>query len=406
MTENSKYYIGPTGQLMPAEERLEVRKQKNVLRIGVPREIAFQENRVALAPDSVGLIVSNGHEVFVERGAGKNAHFTDQEYAEAGATLTDSPTEIYQCDVILKVAPLLHSEIAMLQTRQTVISALHHTMQNADYFRKLMQHKTTAVAYEFIKDNSNIFPVLNAMSEISGYAAIQIAAEYLSKNDIGKGKLLGGVPGIAPVEVVILGAGTVGTYAARAALGFGAEVKVFDNQISKLRTLQKNIGRQLFTSIIQPKVLSKALKSADVVIGALHSHKGRTPCVVTEEMIKDMKAGSIVVDVSIDQGGCIETSQLTNHNDPVFIKHDVIHYCVPNIPSRVSQTATYALSNFLTPALIEMGEEGGIEAYLKVNPAIRQGVYLYNGILTNRIVGESFNLPCKELDLLIASFQM
>lgn len=406
MNENSKYYIGPAGQLMPAEERLEIRKKKNSVRIGVPCEIAFQENRVSLAPDSVGLIVSNGHEVFVQRGAGRNAHFSDEEYAEAGATLVDKAEEVYQCDLILKVAPLLLSEINLLGQRQTVISALHHTMQSAEYFKKLMQHKTTAVAFEFIKDISNIFPVLNAMSEITGYASIQIAAEYLSKNDIGKGKLLGGVPGIAPVEVVILGAGTVGTYAARAALGFGAEVKVFDNRIYKLRTLQKNIGQQVFTSIIQPRVLAKALKSADVIIGAVHSPHGRTPIIITEEMVREMKAGAVIVDASIDQGGCIETSKLTNHNDPVFICHDVIHYGVPNIPSRVPQTASYALSNLFTPVIIDLGDEGGVEAYLKTNPAIRQGVYMYNGILTSRIVADAFGIPCKELDLLMASFNM
>ncbi len=404
MSEKSKYYIGPSGQLMPAEERLEVIRRKNSIRIGVPCEIAFQENRVSLAPDSVGLIVSNGHEVLVQRGAGRNAHFSDEEYAEAGAILVDHSNEVFQCDMILKVAPLLLSEISLLGSRQTVVSALHHTMQNVEYFKKLMHHKTTAIAFEFIKDISNSFPVLNAMSEITGYAAIQIAAEYLSKNDIGKGKLLGGVPGIAPVEVVILGAGTVGTNAARAALGFGAEVKVFDNRLYKLRTLQKSIGQQVFTSIIQPRVLAKALKSADVVIGAVHAPGGRTPILISEEMVKEMKGGSVIVDVSIDQGGVIETSQLTNHNDPVFIRHDVIHYCVPNIPSMMPQTASYALSNFFTPVIIDIGDEGGVEAYLKAHPAIRQGIYMYNGILTSRIVGDNFGLPCKELDLLIASF--
>jgi len=406
MTENSNLNLGPASQLLPAEERLEVKRKKDCMKIGVPLEIAFQENRVSLAPDSVGLIVSHGHEVYVQRGAGRNAHFSDEEYAEAGAVLTETAEEIYKCDLILKVAPMLISEIDMLQNRQTVVSALHYTMQSADYFRKLMQHKTTAVAFEFIKDQSNIFPVLKAMSEISGYAAIQIAAEYLSKNDIGKGKLLGGVPGIAPVEVVILGAGTVGTYAARAALGFGAEVKVFDNHIYKLRSLQQCVGAHIFTSIIQPKVLSKSLKNADIVIGALHSIRNRPMMVIPESMVMEMKPGSVIVDVSIDQGGCIETSSVTTHKDPVFIKHDVIHYCVPNIPSKVPQTASYGLSNFFTPVIIEMGEEGGVDAFLKVNPVLRQGIYMFNGILTNHMIGQSFGLPSKELGLRLASFQM
>ena len=322
---------------MPAEERLEIKRKKSSMKIGVPLEIAFQENRVSLAPDSVGLIVSNGHEVFVQRGAGRNAHFSDEEYAEAGAILTDSAAEIYQCNLILKVAPMLPSEIDLLQSRQTVVSALHFTMQSAEYFKKLMQHKTTAVAFEFIQDQSNIFPVLKAMSEISGYAAIQIAAEYLSKNDIGKGKRLGGIPGIAPGEVVSLGAGTVGTYAARAALCFGADVKVFDNHIYKLRSLQQNLGSQIFTSIIHPKVLSKSLKNADIVIGALHSIRNRPMVVVTENMVADMKPGSVIIDVSIDQGGNCAITEAGK----VAYREGVCLCGVKNIPGQLPVDASW-----------------------------------------------------------------
>lgn len=406
MAENRNVLLNQGTQLMPSEEMLETKKGKNSYTVGVPKESAYQENRVSLAPDSVGVIIANGNRVFVERGAGLNSHFTDEEYSEAGAEIVENTQEVLQADLILKVAPLTLSEIDLLPTRRVVVSALHHTMQQSEYFRKLMQKKTTALAFEFIKDNSGLFPVLKAMSEITGYASIQIAAENLSRNDLGKGALLGGVPGITPSEVVILGAGTVGEYASRAALGLGAVVKVFDNSIYKLRLLQNNVNSRVFTSIIQPKVLQKALKTADVVIGAIHGRHGRTPVVVTEDMIREMKPGSVIIDVSIDQGGCIETSTITNHSDPVFVKHDVIHYCVPNIPSRVPHTASYALSNFFTPLLLDIGDEGGVDRYLKTNYGFRQGIYLYNGILTNRLIADTYNIPYQELELLIAAMHM
>lgn len=395
-----------SGQMMPAEERLELKRKKSSIRFGVPKEIAFQENRVSLAPESVALIVENGHEVVVQRGAGKNASFSDEEYAEAGAILTDNAEEVYKCNFILKVAPMQYSEIDMLQSRQTVVSALNYPMQTEKYFAKLAQHKATAVAYEFIKDSHGTYPVSRAMSEITGYAAIQLAAEYLSKSGIGKGKLLGGVPGITPVEVVIIGSGTVATNAARAALACGAVVKVFDNRIYKLRRLQNNLGNSIFTSIIQPKVLAKSIKNADVVIGALHSFYTRPGIIVTEDMVRSMSKGSVIVDISIDQGGCVETSSVTTHNDPIFVKHDVIHYCVPNIPSRVPQTASYALSNFFTPILVEIGNAGGMEIFLKQQLSMRNGIYMYNGILTNRMLGEQFGITSRSLDLLLAGFNM
>lgn len=406
MAENRNILLNQGTQLMPSEEMLEIKKGKNNYTIGVPKESAYQENRVTLAPESVGVIIANGNRVLVERNAGLNSHFSDEEYSEAGAEIVESTQEVFQSDLILKVAPLTQNEIDLLPARRVVVSALHHTMQHGDYFRKLMQKKTTALAFEFIKDNSGLFPVLKAMSEITGYASIQIAAENLSRNDLGKGALLGGVPGITPSEVVVLGAGTVAEYACRAALGLGAVVKVFDNSIYKLRLLQNNVNSRVFTSIVQPKVLQKALKTADVVIGAIHGRNGRTPIVVTDEMVQDMKPGSVIIDVSIDQGGCIETSRITNHSDPVFVKHDVIHYCVPNIPSRVPHTASYALSNFFTPLLLDIGDEGGVERYLKSNFGFRQGVYLYNGILTNRLIADTYNIPYQELELLIAAMHM
>jgi len=245
---------------------------------------------------------------------------------------------------------------------------------------------------------------VRSMSEIAGSTAILIAAEYLSNVNEGRGMMLGGVSGIPPTEVVIIGAGTVGESAARAALGLGANVKIFDNHIYKLSRLQNDIGRRVFTSIIQPKILSKALMRADVVIGAIRSKSGKTPCFVTEKMVSDMQEGSVVIDVCIDQGGCFETSRVTSHADPVFAKYGVTHYCVPNIASRVAQTASQALSNIFAPMLLNVGESGGMKNMIRNNPGLRHGIYLYNGMLTNKFLGETYKIPYKDIELLMAAF--
>jgi alanine dehydrogenase len=398
------FSLGPAGKLMPQEEMLEVRRHKKSISIGVPRETSFQENRIALVPEAVGLLVQNGHQVLIETAAGKSAHFPDNEFSEHGGQIVTTAEEVFKADIILKVAPPSDSEIEMMKQRQTLISALHMTIQNPSYFKKLTAKKITALSFEFIKDKTGSFPVVRAMSEIAGNTSILIAAEYLSNPQYGKVSMLGGFSGITPTEVVILGAGTVGEFAARAAMGLGALVKVFDNSLYKLRQLQNNLSMRIFTSIIQPKVLLKSLKTADVVVGALHSSESRVPIVVTEQMVMEMKNGSVIVDVSIDQGGCVETSRVTNHTDPVFQVHCITHYCVPNIASKVSHTASYALSNFFAPILLSLGEEGGIENMLKNDFGVRQGVYLFNGILTNKVIGENFKFPYQDIDLLMAAF--
>jgi alanine dehydrogenase len=228
-----------------------------------------------------------------------------------------------------------------------------------------------------------------------------VAGELLSSFSSGKGMMLGGIAGVQPTEVVVIGAGTVGEFATRTALGLGASVKVFDNSLSKLRRLQNDIGSRVYTSIIQPKVLAKAIRRADVVIGALRSPLGRTPCVVSESMIESMKLGSVVVDVSIDQGGCFETSRITNHIDPTFVKHGVIHYCVPNIASRVSRTASFALSNIFSPLILEMGNNGGSVELIRRNEGFRNGVYIYKGVLTSEVLGKVFDLKYKNIELLL-----
>ncbi len=407
MAENTNDYFSFSHHrnMLPQEEMLEIKRQTKHLTIGIPREISYQENRVALVPEAVGLIVQNGHEVIVETNAGRNANFSDNEYSEQGGQIVYSNEEVFKADIVLKVAPPSESEISLLKTKQTLFSALHYTVQEQSYFRSLIAKKTTALSFEFIKDKTKTFPVVRAMSEIAGNTAVLIAAEYLSNPQYGKGTMLGGFSGITPTEVIILGAGTVGEFAARAAMGLGAQVKIFDNSIYRLRRLQNNLNTRIFTSIIQPKVLLKSLKTADVVIGAIHSSEGRTPCVISEQMVSEMRAGSVLVDVSIDQGGCFETSHVTNHSDPVFQKYGITHYCVPNIPSKVPNTASYALSNFFAPILLKVGDEGGIENLLKNDYGLRQGVYLYNGILTNRYIGDYLNMPVQDIELLMAAMQ-
>ena len=403
--KTSKQLLASLSQtaLLPQEETLEIGRKKGNLFIGIPKEISFQENRVALVPDAVSLLVNNGHHVIIESAAGKMANFQDHDYSEAGAQIVYNPAAVYKADIILKVAPPSPEEIGMMQQKQTLISSLQLTVQPEDFIRQLMAKKITAIAFDWIKDQDGIYTVIRSMGEIAGSTSILIAAEYLSNVNNGQGAILGGISGISPTEVVILGAGTVGEFATRAALGLGASVKVFDNSIYRLRRLQSDIGTRIFTSVIQPRVLAKHLKTADVVIGAIRGEQGRTPCVVSEQMVSEMKTDSVIVDVSIDQGGCFETSEVTNHSRPVFRKHGVIHYCVPNIASRVSRTASFALSTIFTPILINIGEEGGVENMLRRDIGVRNGVYLYNGTLTNQVLGEMFKLPFQDINLLMAA---
>jgi len=382
---------------------LEVARKKGKLYIGIPKEVVFQENRVPLVPDAVALLVNNGHRIVIEAGAGKAAHFDDKDYSEAGAEIVYSATDVYKADTILKIAPPTLDEIEMMKPKQTLFSALQLTVQPEDFLKKLISKKLNCVAFDLIMDEAGIFPVIRAMGEIGGGASILIAAELLSNVNQGVGSILGGISGISPTEVVIIGAGTVGEFAARAALGLGATVKVFDNSTSRLRRLQNQLGTRVFTSVIVPRVLEKHLKTADVAIGALRATKGRTPCIVTDAMVAEMKSGSVIVDVSIDQGGVFETSHVTNHTKPTFKKHGVIHYCVPNITSRVARTASYAFSSIFSQIIINMGDEGGFDSLVRRDAGVRNGVYVYNGILTNQYMAEAFNLPYKDINLLMAA---
>lgn len=390
--------------LATQEELKPVSARHQRLTIGIPRETSFQERRVALVPESVGLLVSHGHDVVVETGAGKESHFEDHDYSEAGARIAYNPEEVFRSEIIMKVAPPSEAEIALMPGRQTLLCAIHMPVQKAENFKAMSAKKITAIAWDYIKDDSGIYPIVRAMGEIAGNTSVLIAAEYLSNAGGGQGLMFGGISGVKPTEVVIIGAGTVGEFAARAAIGLGASVKVFDNNIYRLRRIQSDLNTRLWTSTIQPTELRLALESADVAIGALHTKGGRTPIVVSEDMVSNMKFGSVIVDIDIDQGGCFETSRVTTHDKPIYKEHGVIHYCVPNIASRVSRTASYALSNIFAPILVSMGDEGGITNLMRNHAGFRHGVIMFNGVLTSEIIGNQFEMPWKPLELLISVY--
>lgn len=403
MSEQSKFFgITTKLGLSPLELLQTVGSKNSSLFIGMPKEKTFQEHRVSLTPYDVKILVDNGHRIIIETGAGKESYYKDHDFSEAGAQISYSTEEVFQADILLKVAPPTIDEIQLLKNDQTLFSPLHLPTLAKEYIVKLMSKKITAVAYEYLKDVAGSYPFVRSMSEIAGSSVILIAAEYLSNTKHGKGLLLGGIAGVPPSKVVILGAGVVGTYAAQAAIGLGASVTVFDNNIYKLMRLQSHLGFRVFTSVISPAILDKEMKNADVVIGAIHSGQGRTQMIVSEEMVSHMKPGSVIVDVSIDQGGCFETSEITSHDQPTFIKHDVIHYCVPNIASRVSRTATQAISNILCPLLLRSHELGGVRNLLLEDSGVRHGAYIYKGNLINEYLSKKFDIKLTNLELLFS----
>ncbi|MBW8241514.1 alanine dehydrogenase [Muricauda oceani] len=387
-------------QLLPQEETLEVIKQKGELFIGIPKENQYQEKRVCLTPDAVNAITANGHRVLLESGAGEGANFSDIDYTNAGAEITRDTKKVFSCPIILKVEPPTLSEIEMLNPQTIVISALQIKTQNKQYFEKMAKSRLTAIAFEYIRDDDGNYPAVRSLSEIAGTSSILIASELMSNPNTGNGLMFGNISGVPPVEVVIIGAGTVGEFAARSAIGLGANIKVFDNSISKLRKLQANLKQTVYTSTVQPKNLLKSLKRCDVAIGATRG-KDRSPVVVSKSMVENMKKGAVIIDVSIDMGGCFETSEVTTHRKPTFEKCGVIHYGVPNIPSRYPRTSSISISNIFTPYLLKIGEEGGLEHSLRFDKGLRNGLYMYHGILTNKSVGDWFGLSYNDINFLI-----
>lgn len=391
-----------SSQLMPKEEKLAFSPKKASLTIAVLKEDNDTERRVCLSPEAVGLLVQNGHTILVEQGAGKASQYDDVLYSEEGARIVESKEELLKAQVILKVSALSKEEISALGKNQTLLTTLQLMSRDKSYFTQLAERKITALAFEKIKDNTGFYPIIRSMGEIVGGTSLHIAAKYLAHHKYGNGSMLGGIPGLKPTEVVIIGAGTVAENAARAAIGMGANVKVFDNSVYRLRRLQSNIQRKIFTSILQPKNLEEALITADVVLGAMRKRKGILSFMVPATMIQKMKKGAVIVDVSIDQGGLFETSRLTTHNKPVYQEFGITHYCVPNIASSVPRTASQALSNFFMPVILQIAEEGGVDQLLRNDVGFRSGVYLYNGVVTDREIGEAFHMAYRDLELLLA----
>jgi alanine dehydrogenase len=400
---SSKPFVSPSFTYETLEETLDIKPKGAELYIGIPCETSYHENRIALTPEAASVLIANGHKVIMETKAGEGSSYSDRDYSEAGAKIVHSKKEVFECEIIVKSAQVCEHEIDLIKPHQFIISPIHVTALKREILEKMMEKKVTALSFENLKDDSGHNPIVRSMSEIAGSAVMLIAGQYLSNANNGKGVLVGGISGIPPTKVIIIGAGIVGEQTARAALALGASVKIFDNSIYRLKRLQNNIGMRLFTSVIEPKILSKQLKTCDVAVGALAASGGRTPLVVTEEMVSAMRPGSVIVDVSIDHGGCFETSHLTTHADPIFRKYDVIHYCVPNIPSGFARTASQAISNVLMPLMLEMADDGGFEnlVWYKIN--IRSGIYLFKGSLTNFHLSQRFDLKFTDLNLLIAS---
>jgi alanine dehydrogenase len=388
--------------LLPQEEMLQISTGASELVIGIPKEESLQEKRVALIPEAVALLVARGHQVLVETGAGLQAHYADTDYSESGARIVYDRRQVFQTGMVIKVEPPTLEEVKMMGLNQTLISALQWTVQPEGLLAALSAKKVTAIAWDFIQNDNGIFPLVRAMGEIAGSSAVLIAGELLAGPQ-GRGSMFGGVSGVRPTEVVIIGAGTVGEFSARAALGFGATVKLFDDSPHRLIRLQNALGQRLWTSTLQPSVLEEALKTVDVAIGAIRGTGQRTPLVVSEPMVAGMRKGSVIVDVTIDRGGCFETSRITSHERPTFTEMDVIHYCVPNMPSRVSRTASKALSNIMAPLLLEFAADGGVEASVRQNRVARSGVYMFRGNLTHAGLAVEANLPFKDLNLLLAT---
>jgi alanine dehydrogenase len=387
-------------ELLPQEETLEIQKRKGELFIGLPKETHLGEKRVCLTPDAVGALSVNGHRIVIETGAGDGANFTDKEYSDAGAKISYNVEEAFKCNIVLKVAPPTENEIKYINTNTILISSLQLKTQSKIYFECLAKKRITAIAFDYIKDEQDTYPIVKSLSEIAGTASILIAGELMSGVNKGNGLLFGNIGGVPPTSVVIFGAGTVGEYAAKTAIGLGARVKVFDNSISKLRKLQDCLHAPIYTSTLQPKSILKALMRCDVAIGAIRG-KNRSPICATEEMVEKMKEGAIIVDVSIDRGGCFETSNVTTHQTPTFVKHGVIHYCVPNIPARYARTASVSISNIFTPYLLNIADEGGFENTVRFDKSVRNGMYFYHGILTNKTVADWFDIPFRDINLLI-----
>ncbi len=388
---------------LPKEEMLEVIQRGQRIKIGIPCDFSKVEYRVPLTPQAVDLLVSYGHEIVIETNAGKSASYSDHQYREAGAVVVDKKEETFQCDIILRLSPFDKEEIEMLRGNQVILSSMQTYAYCNESIQKMMQKKVTSIAFEYMENEDGFLPFVHQMSQIAGVTSITIASEYLSNSRNGKGVLFGEVTGVTPAELVIIGTSTAAEYAARAATSLGIFVKVFDTSVHELSRLEEKLGRRIFTSVFYPKVLKKALVSADAVISAMPLNT-TLKFKVSEELVKQMKEGSVIIDLNASQGGCFETSRCTDLNNPTYTRHGVVHYCVPNTPSLVARTASISMSNILIPIILAIGDNGGVDSYIKNSKGFRKGVYIYHGILTNREIGYLFNLPSQDINLLLAAF--
>lgn len=391
--------------LYPQEAPAKIQESARSLVIGVPKEIELVENRLCLTPESVGVLTANGHEVVVETGAGTASRYSDRLYSDNGAKIVYSAKEAFEANIVIKVEPPTLAEIEFLKPGTTLFSALQMANLTDEYLKALLLKRITGVAFELIEDKGGTKPVVRSMSEIAGTSMISLAAEYLSKTQNGLGIAFGGVTGVPPVKIVVIGAGTIAENFCRGALALGAEIRIFDNHQYKLRRIRQALGSLVYTSIIDAHTLKQELAFADVAIGALRSQDGVTPCVVSEDIVMGMKEGAVIIDASVSQGGCFETSRLTTLSSPTFEKYGVIHYCVPNISSRVCRTATRALSYIFTPILLEIAELGGVNEMIQSKEWFMKGVYTYGGHLTNDKLAKRFNMMSNDLRVLLTGRQ-
>ncbi|HUH73393.1 MAG TPA: alanine dehydrogenase [Chitinophagales bacterium] len=389
-------------KLTPQEALADIYPIKKSLYIGIPKEEFFQEKRIPLTPNSIASLVNHGHRIVIETGAGDGSNFDDEEYINAGAVIVSSKEEVYKSNIILKTAPISTQEVQFFQNNQTIFSPILLPHLDKNIMKRMMQLKVTAIAYDYIKADENYYPYVDSMGDIAGSFSIILAGKYLSGEN-GKGILLGGISGQPPCKVLIIGAGNVGIAAAKSAIGLGAQVQIFDDNIQLLNQIRNQLGNNIYTSVLDPLNLKKNLSRADVAIGALHHIAGMTPKIITETMVAQMKKSAVIIDTCIDHGGCFETSRVTNHDEPIFIKHGVIHYCVPNITSNVARTASYSMSNFLTPLFRKIGQHGGAEQLIRSDQYFRNGVVLYKGALTKEFIANKFELKFTNLNLLMAS---
>lgn len=373
--------------------------------IGIPKEIKNNENRVAMTPAGVFTLRSSGHEVLIETGAGLGSSFTDASYIQAGAKIVQTAEEAWGVDMVMKVKEPIASEYHFFHKGLVLFTYLHLASE-VELTKALLENEVIGLAYETVQLPNNLLPLLAPMSEVAGRMSTQIGAQYLEKTKGGKGVLLAGVPGVSRGNVVVIGGGQAGANAARIAVGMGAHVTVLDLSVDRLRQLDDIFGNSIQTLVSNPFNISESVKEADLVIGAVLIPGAKAPKLVSEEMVQSMKPGSVLVDIAIDQGGIFETSdRVTTHDDPIYVKHGIVHYAVANMPGAVPQTSTMALTNVTVPYALQIANKGFKQALLD-NEALRKGLNTVSGNVTYKAVAEAQNLQYVTAESILESFDL